>query len=142
MAIVQGGISLFWPSAFALGGGDRRRWRLRGRPREGKAGGAKVTVIVDSVRGRSAHFGLELNMTKQRRVLVILSNRLNRFQKSRFVELECDSKGNILKETALRAEPRRAVYDEVWENDEGRTSLSSCYRIKRRYRHPLTQSST
>ena len=79
-------------------------------------------------------------MTKQRKVLVIMSNRLNRFQKSRFVELACDQKGNIVKETSLRAEPRKAVYDEVWENDEGRTSLSSCYRIKRHYRHPLAKT--
>ncbi len=79
-------------------------------------------------------------MTKQRKVLVIMSNRLNRSQKSRFLELECDQKGNIIKETPLRAEPRKAVYDEVWENDEGRTSLSSCYRIKRHYRHPLAKT--
>ena len=52
-------------------------------------------------------------MTKQRKVLVIMSNRLNRSQKSRFLELECDQKGNIIKETPLRAEPRKAVYDEV-----------------------------
>lgn len=78
-------------------------------------------------------------MTKQRKVLVIMSNRLNRFQKSRFVELKCDEKGNILNESPLRSEPRKAVYDEVWENDEGRTSLSSCYRIKRRYQHPLVK---
>lgn len=77
---------------------------------------------------------------KDRKVLVIMSNRLNRFQKSRYVALKCDEKGNILEEAPLRAEPRRAIYDEVWENDEGRTSLSSCYRIKRRYQHPLVKA--
>jgi len=87
-------------------------------------------------------------MTKQRKqpkapktrlVLVIMSNRLNRSQKSRFLQLECDEKGSILTEKPLRGEPRKPVYDEVWENDEGRTSLSSCYRIKRRYQHPLVK---
>lgn len=80
-----------------------------------------------------------MKTTMERRVLVILSNRLNRSQKARFVELKCDEKGNILKETPLRGEPRKPIYDEVWENDEGRTSLSSAYRIKRRYQHPLTK---
>jgi hypothetical protein len=74
---------------------------------------------------------------KKRQILVILSNRLNRSQKPRFFELECDDKGNILSERRLRAEPRTARFDEVWENDEGRTSLGSSYRMKRKYRHRL-----
>ncbi|MBI2948003.1 MAG: hypothetical protein HYY23_10165 [Verrucomicrobia bacterium] len=78
--------------------------------------------------------------TKKRKVLVILSNRLNRLQKTRFVELNCDDKGNIFKETPLRAQPRKPIYAEVWENDDGKTSISSCTRFKRKYGHPLQKS--
>ena len=74
---------------------------------------------------------------KKRKVLVILSNRWNRSQKPRFVELDCDEKGNIHKERPLRAQPRQPDYDEVWENDEGKTALSSAYRLKRKYGHAL-----
>jgi hypothetical protein len=74
---------------------------------------------------------------KERKVLVILSNRLDRNQKVRFVEIDCDDKGSILKEHPLRAQPREPRYDEVWENDDGKTSISSCNRFKRKYRHPL-----
>jgi len=74
---------------------------------------------------------------KQRKILVILSNRLNRTQKPRFIELDCDDKGNIFKEHPLRSQPRKPRYAEVWENDDGRTSMSSCYSFKRKYRHPL-----
>ena len=70
-------------------------------------------------------------------MLVILSNRWNRSQKPRFVELDCDEKGNILKETPLRTRPGKPAYDEVWESDEGKTSLSSAYRLKRKYGHAL-----
>jgi hypothetical protein len=73
----------------------------------------------------------------KRKVLVILSNRLNRTQKARYLELDCDDKGNILKEHALRSQPREARYDEVWENDDGKTSFTSCNRFKRKYRHRL-----
>lgn len=73
----------------------------------------------------------------KRKILVILSNRLNRSQKPRFLELDCDDKGNILKEHPLRAQPKEAKYAEVWENDDGKTSMSSCVRFKRKYRHPL-----
>jgi hypothetical protein len=73
----------------------------------------------------------------KRKILVILSNRLNRNQKVRFVEIDCDDKGNILKEHALRGQPRQARYDEVWENDDGKTAISSCNRFKRKYRHAL-----
>jgi hypothetical protein len=73
----------------------------------------------------------------KRKILVILSNRLNRSQKPRFVELDCDNQGNIFKERSLRRAPRKPHYDEVWENDDGKTALSSCYRLKRKYRHPL-----
>jgi hypothetical protein len=78
---------------------------------------------------------------KNRKVLVILSNRWNRSQKPRFVELDCDEKGNILKESPLRGRPGKPVYDEVWESDEGKTSLSSAYRLKRKYGHALQRPS-
>lgn len=74
---------------------------------------------------------------KRRKVLVILSNRLNRLQPLRHIEIECDEKGNIFEERALARAPRTACYDEVWENDDGKTSFSSCTRFKRKYRHPL-----
>jgi hypothetical protein len=74
---------------------------------------------------------------KKRKVLVMLSNRLDRWQKVRFLEIVCDEKGTILKEKPLRGQPRRPAYDEVWENDEGRTEFASCHRFKRRYGHKL-----
>lgn len=73
----------------------------------------------------------------KRKVLVILSNRLNRTQKTRFIELDCDAKGNIFKQHPLPRPPRQPRYDEVWENDEGRTDFSSCHRFKRKYGHAL-----
>ena len=73
----------------------------------------------------------------KRKILVILSNRWNKSQKPRFLELDADDKGNILKERPLRSQPRKPAYDEVWENDEGKTALASCNRIKRKYRHSL-----
>jgi hypothetical protein len=79
---------------------------------------------------------------KKRKVLVILSNRWNRSQKPRFVELDCDEKGNILKEHPLRGRPAKPTYDEVWESDEGKTSLSSAYRLKRKYGHALERRKT
>jgi hypothetical protein len=73
----------------------------------------------------------------KRTILVILSNRWNRSQKPRFLELDCDADGNILKERRLRSQPREACYDEVWENEEGRTEFNSCYRFHRKYGHKL-----
>jgi len=73
----------------------------------------------------------------KRKVLIILSNRWNRNQKLKFLELDCDREGTILKERSLRSEPRRPRYDEVWENDEGRTEFGSCHKFKRRYGHKL-----
>ena len=32
---------------------------------------------------------------------------------------------------------KKAAYDEVWENDEGKSSFDSCTRMKRKYRHAL-----
>ena len=76
-------------------------------------------------------------MSVKRKILIILSNRFSPSQKPRFIEIECDNKGNIQKERPLRSQPRKAAYNEVWENDEGRTSFSSAYRMKRKYKHPL-----
>ncbi len=73
----------------------------------------------------------------KRKVLVILSNRLDFFQKPRFIELECDEEGNIHKERPLRSQPRKPLYHEVWENDEGKTDFGSCRSFTRKYRHPL-----
>jgi hypothetical protein len=73
----------------------------------------------------------------KRKVLVILSNRLNRFQKPQLIELECDEEGNILKQRALRSQPRDPRFDEVWENDDGKTDFASCHSFKRKYGHPL-----
>lgn len=73
----------------------------------------------------------------KRTVLIILSNRVNRSQKPRFLEMQCDDQGNILKEKKLRSAPAEARFDEVWENDEGRTEFASCFRFKRLYSHKL-----
>jgi hypothetical protein len=77
------------------------------------------------------------NAKKQRKVLVILSNRLDRNAKVRYFEIDCDDKGNMFKEEPLRGQPREARFDEVWENDDGKTAISSCNSFKRKYRHPL-----
>ena len=73
----------------------------------------------------------------KRKVLVILSNRLSRFQTPRFLELDCDEEGNIFKERRLRGEPREARFSEVWENDEGKTEFAACHKFKRKYGHKL-----
>lgn len=73
----------------------------------------------------------------KRKVLVILSNRWNRNQKPCFLELDCDAEGNILKQLRLRGAPRAPRYQEVWENDEGRTDFDACHRFKRKYGHKL-----
>ena len=73
----------------------------------------------------------------KRKVLVILSNRWNRSQKLRYVELDADDKGNVLKERPLGAQPRKPIYDEVWENDQGKATWAACNRFRRKYPHPL-----
>jgi hypothetical protein len=73
----------------------------------------------------------------KRKILVILSNRLSRATKPRWLELDADEKGNIFKQRPLRGQPKQAHYDEVWENDEGKTEFESCYRFKRKYGHKL-----
>ena len=74
---------------------------------------------------------------EQRKVLVILSNRFNRSQKPHYFELDCKSDGTVLEERKLRREPRKPEYDEVWENDDGKSSIDSCPRMSRKYRHSL-----
>ena len=73
----------------------------------------------------------------KRKILVILSNRWNRHQRARYLELDCDAKGNILKQRVLRGAPAKPLYHEVWENDEGRTDLDSCHNFRRHYGHKL-----
>jgi hypothetical protein len=73
----------------------------------------------------------------KRKILIILSNRYNRTQKSRFLELDCDPQGNILKQRPLRGLPGRPQYHEVWENDEGRADFDSCHNFRRKYGHKL-----
>ncbi len=77
---------------------------------------------------------------KRRNVLVILSNRWDRNQKLRYFELEADAQGNIYKERPLRGVPREPKYDEVWENDQGKTDLASCNRFRRKYPHALEKA--
>jgi len=78
-----------------------------------------------------------LKRTKKRKVLIILSNRWNRLQPPKFLEVDCDEDGTIYKERKLRSQPREARYDEVWENDEAKTDFASCHRFKRKYGHKL-----
>jgi len=73
----------------------------------------------------------------KRKILIIMSNRYNRSQKPRVLELDCDPKGNILKQRPLRTMPGKAAYDEVWENDEGKTEFNSCHSFRRKYGHKL-----
>lgn len=72
-----------------------------------------------------------------RKVLVILSNRFRPLEEPRFIEILCQSDGSILEEHRLRKRPTKAVYDEVWENDDAKDSLDSCRSVKRHYRHAL-----
>lgn len=77
-------------------------------------------------------------MTNQ--VLVILSNRLDPQWKTRYYDIECKPDGTVLKEVLLKREPKKAAYDEVWENDDGKTDIDSCTRMKRHYKHPLLKA--
>lgn len=72
-----------------------------------------------------------------RTVLVILSNRLDRLVKPIYLQIECNDLGDILSERKLRSEPKQAIYDEIWENDEGRKDLDSCRNFKRKFGHKL-----
>lgn len=72
-----------------------------------------------------------------RTVLVILSNRFNRVQAAKYFQLVCEADGTVLEENELPEAPDKAIYDEVWENDEGKTSMDSCRSMKRKYDHAL-----
>ncbi len=72
-----------------------------------------------------------------RKVLVILSNRWNRNQTPRYLEIDCDEKGTVLKEKTLRSKPKTAKYHEVWENDQNKTDFNACHKFSRKYGHPL-----
>jgi hypothetical protein len=74
---------------------------------------------------------------KQNKVLVILSNRFTPLKTPRYIEIICEPDGTILQETPLRRAPRAPDFDEVWENDDGKTSLDSCTRMRRHYKHPF-----
>jgi hypothetical protein len=76
-------------------------------------------------------------MKRTRNILVILSNRFSRSQKPRFIELKCDDDGNILKQKPLRSSPAEPRFDEVWENNEGKTSMDACHSFSRKYSHKL-----
>ena len=70
-------------------------------------------------------------------VLVILSNRLDPSWKNRYYEIDSQKDGTVVKEVILKRTPTKPAYDEVWENDDGKTDLDSCTRMKRHYKHPL-----
>ena len=76
-----------------------------------------------------------------RTVLVILKNRFTPLAAIRFVEIECQQDGTILREKVLRSEPKEARFAEVWFNDEGKKSIADCTRFKRLYRHKLEKPS-
>jgi hypothetical protein len=73
----------------------------------------------------------------KRKVLIILSNRLAPLDPVRHFEIVCDDEGTVLSQRRLRSAPSQAIYDEVWQNDEGRTSFDSTFSFKRRYGHRL-----
>jgi hypothetical protein len=73
----------------------------------------------------------------KRKVLVILSNRLAPLEPAKHLEILCDDKGSVLSQRKLPRAPSKPVYDEVWENAEGRTSFESTHSFKRRYGHRL-----
>ena len=73
----------------------------------------------------------------KRKVLIILSNRLAPLEPARHFEIVCDDDGNVLSQRKLRSAPSKPIYDEVWQNDEGRTSFDSTFNFKRRYGHRL-----
>ncbi|MEI7730634.1 MAG: hypothetical protein WCO56_13755 [Verrucomicrobiota bacterium] len=74
---------------------------------------------------------------KVRKVLVILTNRFQRTAKPKWFELECKEDGSIVSEIQRKSQPRKAIYDEVWENDDGKTEIDSCNRMSRKYSHAL-----
>jgi hypothetical protein len=82
-----------------------------------------------------------MSKVSKRKILIILSNRLAPLQKKKWLELESDETGAIHKQKPLRAEPKEARFDEVWENEEGKTDFSACFKFKRKYGHKLQKRS-
>lgn len=78
-----------------------------------------------------------LHREMKRKILVILFNRWDRNQQPRLLDLECDAKGTILRQRQLSRMPAQPRFDEVWENDEGRTDFASCHKFRRKYVHKL-----
>jgi hypothetical protein len=78
--------------------------------------------------------------SKPRKILIILSNRFNRSQRLRYIELAADNQGNVLKEGRLRGRPAKPSFDEVWENDDGKSEWTECKGFRRRYPHPLEKA--
>ena len=50
---------------------------------------------------------------------------------------QCDEQGSVLSERKLRSEPRKAVYDEVWQNNEGKMDFAASHKFSRLYGHKL-----
>ena len=94
--------------------------------------------MADAELDNAQRFLVELEQMN-RKILVILTNRWDRNQKPRYIELEADSKGTVVSETPRRTVPRQPIYAEVWENDEGKTQWAECNRFRRRYPHPLEE---
>jgi len=105
-------------------------------PKDRQMGAGAACAAAKGLTGVSPDVVICAKLMK-RKILIILSNRLRSLQKPRWLELDSDEKGNIYKQRPLRAQPRQARYDEVWENDEGRSEFTSCFRFKRKYRHKL-----
>ena len=77
----------------------------------------------------------------KRKVLIIMSNRWNRTQTPRYLEILTDEEGNVLKQTKLKSKPAQPKFDEVWENDEGKDDFGACHKFKRKYGHALQKKS-
>ena len=77
--------------------------------------------------------------TLTRKILIILSNRWDRNQEPRLLELDCDAEGTIHNQRRLPRLPAQPRFDEVWENDEGRTDFASCHSFRRKYGHKLSK---
>ena len=49
----------------------------------------------------------------------------------------CKEDGTVLEEKPLKSLPKKADYDEVWENTDGKTEIDTCNRMSRHYKHKL-----
>jgi len=82
------------------------------------------------------------SLSMKRKVLVILSNRWNPAQKAHYLEIECDEEGSVLRERKLRSLPAKSIYDEVWQNDEGKMDFAASHKFSRKYGHKLQKPKT